>query len=79
MRHSYSQGEQKESKLQGKPSTSSTAEQDLDVFLLGDLGSSDEGPDGGNDDDFDKLGGASIKAPFDMVMAVINRRSLRIT
>ncbi|KAK8940596.1 hypothetical protein KSP39_PZI010349 [Platanthera zijinensis] len=37
-------GEQKESKLQGKPSTSSTAEQDLDVFLLGDLGSSDEGP-----------------------------------
>lgn len=37
-------GESKESKLQSKPSTSSTAEQDLDVFLLGDLGSSDEGP-----------------------------------
>lgn len=52
----------KESKLQSKPSTSSTAEQDLDVFLLGDLGSSDEGPDDRDDtfdDDFDKLGGTS--------------------
>lgn len=41
---------------QSKTSTSS-AEQDLDVFLLGDLGSSDEGPDDGDvgyDDDFDK-------------------------
>ncbi|KAF9624457.1 hypothetical protein IFM89_011465 [Coptis chinensis] len=40
-----------------RPKTStSSAEQDLDVFLLGDLGSSDEGPDdadGGFDDDFD--------------------------
>ncbi|XP_020590841.1 uncharacterized protein LOC110031784 [Phalaenopsis equestris] len=54
--------ELKESKLQSKPSTSSTAEQDLDVFLLGDLGSSDEGPDDRDDaldDDFDKLGGTS--------------------
>ncbi|KAI0504423.1 hypothetical protein KFK09_015375 [Dendrobium nobile] len=54
--------ELKESKLQSKPSTSSTAEQDLDVFLLGDLGSSDEGQDDRDDafdDDFDKLGGTS--------------------
>ncbi|XP_077237636.1 uncharacterized protein LOC143879248 [Tasmannia lanceolata] len=45
-----------------KTSTSSTAEHDLDVFLLGDLGSSDEGPDdgdGGFDDDFDKIGNDS--------------------
>ncbi|XP_043715701.1 uncharacterized protein LOC122664077 [Telopea speciosissima] len=37
---------------------SSSTEQDLDVFLLGDLGSSDEGPDDGDgtfDDDFDKI------------------------
>ncbi|XP_057480087.1 uncharacterized protein LOC130767290 [Actinidia eriantha] len=38
--------------------TSSVTEQDLDVFLLGDLGDSDDGPDegdGGFDDDFDKI------------------------
>ncbi|XP_042502397.1 uncharacterized protein LOC122079753 isoform X2 [Macadamia integrifolia] len=38
---------------------SSSTEQDLDVFLLGDLGSSDEGPDDGDrsfdDDDFDNI------------------------
>uniref|UniRef100_A0A453PGG5 BSD domain-containing protein n=1 Tax=Aegilops tauschii subsp. strangulata TaxID=200361 RepID=A0A453PGG5_AEGTS len=46
-----------------KTSTSSNREQDLDVFLLGDLGSDDEGPDAGDDDelddDFDKIDGAS--------------------
>ncbi|XP_021731057.1 uncharacterized protein LOC110697967 [Chenopodium quinoa] len=45
-----------------KTSTSS-AEQDLDVFLLGDLGDSDDGPDVGDDDgfddDFDKIGDSS--------------------
>ncbi|WVZ73868.1 hypothetical protein U9M48_022126 [Paspalum notatum var. saurae] len=43
--------------------TSSTnPEHDLDVFLLGDLGSDDEGPDAGDDgldDDFDKIDAAS--------------------
>ncbi|KAL2462048.1 BSD domain-containing protein [Abeliophyllum distichum] len=37
---------------------SSASEQDLDVFLLGDLEDSDDGPDGGDDgfdDDFDKI------------------------
>ncbi|KGN63765.1 uncharacterized protein LOC101212458 [Cucumis sativus] len=37
---------------------SSSSDQDLDVFLLGDLGDSDEGPDDGDDgfdDDFDKM------------------------
>ncbi|KAL4036145.1 hypothetical protein IC575_004871 [Cucumis melo] len=33
--------------------TSSSSDQDLDVFLLGDLGDSDEGPDDGDDDGFD--------------------------
>ncbi|XP_074317115.1 uncharacterized protein LOC141653292 [Silene latifolia] len=41
----------------------SSTEQDLDVFLLGDLGDSDEGPDDeddvGLDDDFDKIGESS--------------------
>eukprot|EP00262_Sarcandra_glabra_P005176 TRINITY_DN16503_c0_g1_i1.p1 TRINITY_DN16503_c0_g1~~TRINITY_DN16503_c0_g1_i1.p1 ORF type:complete len:300 (+),score=70.39 TRINITY_DN16503_c0_g1_i1:60-959(+) len=48
-----------ETKLQSKTSTSSFTEQDLDTFLLGDLGSSDEGPDDDDgvldDDDFDKI------------------------
>ncbi|KAJ6814283.1 uncharacterized protein M6B38_140985 [Iris pallida] len=59
---STSASEVKGTKLQSKPSASSTTEQDLDVFLLGDLGSSDEGPDDGNDgfdDDFDKIGNNS--------------------
>ncbi|XP_068642729.1 uncharacterized protein [Aristolochia californica] len=51
------------SKLESKEvnqqnNTSSSADNDLDVFLLGDLGSSDEGPDdddGEFDDDFDKI------------------------
>ncbi|KAK1310866.1 hypothetical protein QJS10_CPA08g01804 [Acorus calamus] len=54
--------EKSETKLQNRTSTSSTTEQDLDVFLLGDLGSDDEGPgnDGGDDkgdddDDLDKM------------------------
>ncbi|PWA48677.1 BSD domain-containing protein [Artemisia annua] len=42
-----------------KTASTKTSEQDLDVFLLGDLGDSDEGPDDGDDglddDDFDKL------------------------
>uniref|UniRef100_A0A7C8YI24 BSD domain-containing protein n=2 Tax=Opuntia streptacantha TaxID=393608 RepID=A0A7C8YI24_OPUST len=42
----------------------SSSEQDLDVFLLGDLGDSDDGPDDvdgddGFDDDFDKIGDSS--------------------
>ncbi|XP_068637828.1 protein DOS2-like isoform X2 [Aristolochia californica] len=48
--------ESKEVNQQNK--TSSSADHDLDVFLLGDLGSSDEGPDdddGEFDDDFDKI------------------------
>ncbi|ONK79367.1 uncharacterized protein A4U43_C01F5640 [Asparagus officinalis] len=47
--------ETKVEKLQCK---TSTAEHDLDVFLLGDLGSDDEGPDEGDDgfnDDFDNI------------------------
>lgn len=47
-----------EAKLPNLRSKTSTAEQDLDVFLLGDLGSSDEDPDvddDGFDDDFDKI------------------------
>lgn len=41
-----------------KSTTSSATEQDLDVFLLGDLGDSDDSPDDGDegfDDDFDKI------------------------
>ncbi|KAF3948353.1 hypothetical protein CMV_025635 [Castanea mollissima] len=52
-----SKPEAKEVKQQIKTSSSST-EQDLDEFLLGDPGDSDDGPDdadGGFDDDFDKM------------------------
>nr|KAJ0203288.1 hypothetical protein LSAT_V11C500237570 [Lactuca sativa] len=47
-------------KQKTKTATSKTADQDLDVFLLGDLGDSDDGQDDKNDDgldddDFDKL------------------------
>ncbi|KAI8543147.1 hypothetical protein RHMOL_Rhmol08G0195000 [Rhododendron molle] len=41
-----------------KSKTSSSTEQDLDVFLLGDLGDSDDAPEEGDedlDDDFDKI------------------------
>ncbi|CAM0944438.1 unnamed protein product [Alopecurus aequalis] len=55
--------EQKDTKVPGKASAPSNREQDLDVFLLGDLGSDDEGPDVGDDDglddDFDKIDGAT--------------------
>ncbi|BAF09904.1 uncharacterized protein [Oryza sativa Japonica Group] len=54
--------EHKDMKVQSKTSTSTNPEHDLDVFLLGDLGSDDEGPDGdddGLDDDFDKIDGTS--------------------
>uniref|UniRef100_A0ACD5ZE01 Uncharacterized protein n=1 Tax=Avena sativa TaxID=4498 RepID=A0ACD5ZE01_AVESA len=56
--------EQKDTKMPSKTSTSSSREQDLDVFLLGDLGSDDEGPDVGDDDDgldddFDKIDGTT--------------------
>ncbi|KAL5211424.1 hypothetical protein ABZP36_022271 [Zizania latifolia] len=57
-----STAEQKDMKAQSKTSTSTNPEHDLDVFLLGDLGSDDEGPDGddgGLDDDFDKIDGTS--------------------
>ncbi|KAL5723326.1 hypothetical protein ACHQM5_006737 [Ranunculus cassubicifolius] len=46
--------------------TSTSSEQDLDVFLLGDLGSDDDGPDdgdGGFDDDFDNLEDEDEKLP----------------
>lgn len=36
--------EHKDMKVQSKTSTSTNPEHDLDVFLLGDLGSDDEGP-----------------------------------
>ncbi|RWV96516.1 hypothetical protein GW17_00040764 [Ensete ventricosum] len=52
----------KETKPQ-KTTTSSTVE-DLDVFLLGDLGSDDEGTDDGNDgldDDLNKIGSTSVR------------------
>ncbi|XP_073010709.1 uncharacterized protein [Typha latifolia] len=52
-------GEANDPKLQTKTSTSSNPEHDLDVFLLGDLGSDDDGPDDGFDDDFDKVGSTS--------------------
>nr|CAB3450946.1 unnamed protein product [Digitaria exilis] len=54
--------EQKDTKAPSKTSASTNPEHDLDVFLLGDLGSDDEGPDGGDDDlddDFDKIDATS--------------------
>jgi hypothetical protein len=45
-------------------SASSTAEQDLDSFLLGDLEDGDGGPDDGEeafDDDFDKIGNSDVE------------------
>ncbi|TKY69513.1 hypothetical protein E2542_SST05789 [Spatholobus suberectus] len=45
--------------VKSKSSNSSSTEQDLDTFLLGDLEDSDEAPDDGEgsfDDDFDKIG-----------------------
>ncbi|XP_010551352.1 PREDICTED: uncharacterized protein LOC104821990 [Tarenaya hassleriana] len=47
-----------------RTSTSSSTEQDLDTFLLGDLEDSDGGPDDGDeslDDDFDKIGNSDVE------------------
>ncbi|KAJ0920468.1 putative BSD domain-containing protein [Helianthus annuus] len=58
---SVSKTEASEANQKTKSTNTKTTDQDLDVFLLGDLGDSDEGPDDGNDDglddddDFDKL------------------------
>ncbi|KAH7689025.1 BSD domain-containing protein [Dioscorea alata] len=62
-----SEDEVKETKSEPKGS-SSKIEQDLDVFLLGDLGSEDDGPDGGDDgfdDDFDKNGKTGLESDED--------------
>ncbi|XP_039119054.1 uncharacterized protein LOC120255258 [Dioscorea cayenensis subsp. rotundata] len=62
-----SKDEVKETKSEPKGS-SSKIEQDLDVFLLGDLGSEDDGPDGGDDgfdDDFDKNGKMGLESDED--------------
>ncbi|KDP31406.1 hypothetical protein JCGZ_11782 [Jatropha curcas] len=55
-----------EKNLKSRTSTASSAEQDLDSFLLGDLEDSDGGPDdadgdGSFDDDFDKIGNSDIE------------------
>ncbi|KAH7689013.1 BSD domain-containing protein, partial [Dioscorea alata] len=55
-----SKDEVKKTKSEPKGS-SSKIEQDLDIFLLGDLGSEDDGPDGG-DDDFDKNGKMGLES-----------------
>ncbi|KAK7307026.1 hypothetical protein VNO77_39722 [Canavalia gladiata] len=50
--------------VKGKSSNSSSKEQDLDTFLLGDLEDSDEAPDDGEgsfDDDFDKIGNSDVE------------------
>ncbi|KAD4385395.1 hypothetical protein E3N88_25563 [Mikania micrantha] len=56
---SVSKTEAGEANQKTKSTNTKTADQDLDVFLLGDLGESDEGADDGNndldDDDFDRL------------------------
>ncbi|KAM0941717.1 putative BSD domain-containing protein [Dioscorea sansibarensis] len=62
-----SKDEVKETKSETKGS-SSKIEQDLDVFLLGDLGSEDDGPDEGDDgfdDDFDKNGKMGLESDGD--------------
>ncbi|XP_050225448.1 uncharacterized protein LOC126674940 [Mercurialis annua] len=58
--------EVKDKNLKSRLSTASSAEQDLDTFLLGDLEDSDGGPDGGDDDgsfddDFDKIDNSDIE------------------
>ncbi|XP_004299272.1 PREDICTED: uncharacterized protein LOC101303514 isoform 1 [Fragaria vesca subsp. vesca] len=50
-----SKAEDKEDKNHSKTSTSSTTEQDLDAFLLGDSDDDPDDGDGNIDDDFDKL------------------------
>lgn len=61
-------GNEKEEELgknsKGKASKSSSAEQDLDTFLLGDLEDSDGGQDDGEgsfDDDFDKIDNSDVE------------------
>ncbi|XP_024018307.1 uncharacterized protein LOC21409138 [Morus notabilis] len=56
--------EEKDKNLKNKTSKSSSAEQDLDTFLLGDLEDSDGGPDDGEesfDDDFDKIDNSDVE------------------
>ncbi|KAH7569946.1 hypothetical protein ACOSP7_017839 [Xanthoceras sorbifolium] len=56
--------EMTEKKLTTRTSTASSAEQDLDTFLLGDLEDSDGGAedgDGSFDDDFDKIGNSDVE------------------
>ncbi|KAH7689017.1 BSD domain-containing protein [Dioscorea alata] len=63
----FSKDEVKETKSEAKGS-SSKIEQNLDVFLLGDLGSEDDCPDGGDDgfdDDFDKNGKMGLESDED--------------
>ncbi|XP_041013222.1 uncharacterized protein LOC121256480 isoform X2 [Juglans microcarpa x Juglans regia] len=61
----YEKAEGIENSSKGKTSKSSSAEQDLDTFLLGDLEDSDGGPDEGEegsfDDDFDKIGNSDVE------------------
>lgn len=50
--------------VKSKSSNSSSTEQDIDTFLLGDLEDSDEAPDDGEgsfDDDFDKIGNSDVE------------------
>lgn len=50
--------------VKSRSSNSSSNEQDLDTFLLGDLEDSDEGADDGEgsfDDDFDKIGNSDVE------------------
>ncbi|CAJ1931813.1 unnamed protein product [Sphenostylis stenocarpa] len=50
--------------VKSRSSNSSSNEQDLDTFLLGDLEDSDEAPDDGEgsfDDDFDKIGNSDVE------------------
>ncbi|KAF2321382.1 hypothetical protein GH714_040970 [Hevea brasiliensis] len=59
-----SRSEVTEKNLKSKISTASSAEQDLDTFLLGDLEESDGGADDGDsnfDDDFDKIDNCDIE------------------
>ncbi|KAG8652321.1 uncharacterized protein LOC110616489 isoform X2 [Manihot esculenta] len=56
--------EMTEKSMKSRTSTASSAEQDLDTFLLGDLGDSDGGADDGDgsfDDDFDKIDNSDIE------------------
>ncbi|KAJ0038392.1 hypothetical protein Pint_23442 [Pistacia integerrima] len=59
-------GDTDKSEVTGKSlkSKTSSTEQDLDTFLLGDLEDSDGGPDDGDasfDDDFDKIGNSDVE------------------